>query len=154
MASFHLRSSSFPSKSHPLTASLGEQLDKLNTSESSSISQKLGGLKELYECVEDYLQTFSNEKHRKSLDKALNGSLRVLDMCSTTRDFLSQMKDSVQGLESSLRRKRTDTKSSLNEVDLYLLARKKLNQAVIKYLRKLKKQEKISRSSKDNTATC
>ncbi|WCJ31212.1 hypothetical protein M5689_012721 [Euphorbia peplus] len=151
MASFHLRSSSFPSKSHPLTASLREQLDKLNTSESSSISQKLGSLKELYECVDLYLQTFSKDKNSQSLDEALNGSLRVLDMCSTTRDFLSQMKECVQGLESSLRRKRTDTKSSLNEVDSYLVARKKLNQAIIKYFRKLKKQEKHSRSLKDNT---
>ncbi|XP_065873438.1 uncharacterized protein [Euphorbia lathyris] len=153
MASFHLRSISFPSKSHPLTVSLTEQLDKLKKSESTSIGHKLGGLKELYECVDDYLQTFSHQKHNQSAEKALNGSVRLLDMCSTTRDFLSQMKECVQGLESSLRRRRSDAQSSLNEVDAYMVARKKLNQAIVKYLRKLNRQDKNCRttSSNDNT---
>ncbi|WCJ31197.1 hypothetical protein M5689_012706 [Euphorbia peplus] len=151
MASFHLRSASFPSKSHPLTVSLVEQLETLKKSESSSISQKLGGLKDLYECVDLYLQTFSSEKYNQSAEKALNGSVRVLDICTTTRDFLSQLKECVQSLESALRRRRSDSKSSLNEVDAYIVARNKLNQAIVKYLRKLKIQEKQSRSSKDNT---
>ncbi|WCJ31205.1 hypothetical protein M5689_012714 [Euphorbia peplus] len=150
MASFHLRSTSFPSKSHPLTSSLRDQLDILKKSESSSISQKLGGLKDLYECVDDYLQTFSNEKDNESVNKALNGSVGVLDMCSTTRDFMSQMKESVKVLESSLRRRRLDAKSSLNEVDSYMVSRKKLNQAIIRYLKKLKRQDKDCKTTSSN----
>ncbi|WCJ31195.1 hypothetical protein M5689_012704 [Euphorbia peplus] len=150
MASFHLRSTSFPSNSHPLTASLKEQLEKLKKSESPSISQKLGGLKELYECVDDYLQTFSNEKNNESVNTALNGSVGVLDMCSTTRDFISQMKECVQGLESSLRRRRSDAKSSLSEIDAYMVSRKKMNQAIIKYLRKLKRQDKNCKTTSSN----
>ncbi|WCJ31213.1 hypothetical protein M5689_012722 [Euphorbia peplus] len=150
MASFHLRSTSLPSKSHPLTASLREQLDKFIESESSSISQKLGGLKDLYECVNDFLQTFSNEKHSQSAAKALDGSVRVLDMCTTTSDFISQLKECVKGLELSLRRRRLDAKSSLNEVDAYMVARKKLNQTIIKYMRKLKRQEKSCKTTSQN----
>ncbi|WCJ31204.1 hypothetical protein M5689_012713 [Euphorbia peplus] len=153
MASFHLRSSSFPSKSHPLTSSLREQLDTLKKSESSLIGQKLGGLKDLYECVDLYIQTFSGEKHNQYVEKALNRSVRVLDICNTTRDFISQMKECVQSLESSLRRRRSDAQFCLNEVDSHMVARKKLNQAIIKYLRKLKKQEKSCRTTSLNDNT-
>ncbi|EEF29122.1 conserved hypothetical protein [Ricinus communis] len=56
MASFHIRSISLPSRSHPLTVSVLEQLDKLKASQSSSLGHKLAGLKELYECFNDFLQ--------------------------------------------------------------------------------------------------
>ncbi|WCJ31214.1 hypothetical protein M5689_012723 [Euphorbia peplus] len=153
MASFHLRSSSLPSKSHPLTSSLREQLDTLKKSDSSSIGQKLGGLKGLYECVDLYLQIFSSEKDNQSIDKALNGSVRVLDICNTTRDFISQMKECVQSLESSLRRRRSDAQFCLNEVDAYMVARKKLNQTILKYLRKMKRQEKSCKTTSLNDNT-
>ncbi|XP_050205244.1 uncharacterized protein LOC126655220 [Mercurialis annua] len=144
MASFHIRSISLPSKSHPLTATLEEQLCKLNTSQSSlSVGQKLSCLKELYECVDDFLQlTLSHEKQNQSVEEALNGSLCLLDICSNTRDFFSQMKECLQGLELSLRR-------SGNGVDAYMASRKTLNKLICKYLRNLKKQDKNSKSNSD-----
>ncbi|XP_050207229.1 uncharacterized protein LOC126656661 [Mercurialis annua] len=146
MASFHIRSISLPSTSHPLTVSLEEQLYKLNTSQSSlSIGQKLSGLKELYDCVDDFLQlslTQQSLSHENSVEEALNGSLSLLDMCSNTRDFFSQMRECLQGLELSLRRSR-------NGVEAYMTSRKTLNKLICKYLRNFKKQDKNSKSNSE-----
>ncbi|XP_002540306.3 uncharacterized protein LOC8266599 [Ricinus communis] len=152
MASFHIRSISLPSRSHPLTVSVVEQLDKLKASQSSSLGHKLAGLKELYECFNDFLQlsltqkTLSQEKQNQSVEEALNGSLGLLDMCSTIRDFFSQMRGCMQGLEASLRRRKTG-ESVFNEVDTYMVTRKKLKKVIYRYLRNLKKQEKNSRTT-------
>ncbi|XP_050207995.1 uncharacterized protein LOC126657364 [Mercurialis annua] len=144
MASFHVRSISLPSTSHPLTLTLEEQIHKLKISQSSlSIGQKLSGLKELYECVDDFFQlTLSHEKQNQSVEEALNGSLSLLDICSNTRDFFSQMRECLQGLELSLRRSR-------NGVDAYMASRKTLNKLISKYLKNLKKQDKNSKSNSD-----
>ncbi|KAJ9177280.1 hypothetical protein P3X46_012515 [Hevea brasiliensis] len=150
MAAFHLRSISLPSRSHPLTVSI--ELYKLKASQSSSIGHKLAVLKELYDCVDDFLQlpftqqTFCHERLNQSVEEALNGSLRSLEVCSTTRDFLSQMRECVQGLESSIRRKRAG-ESDWNEVDVYMASRKRLTKAICKHLRNLKRREKNCRTA-------
>ncbi|KAF9601789.1 hypothetical protein IFM89_022957 [Coptis chinensis] len=77
---------------------------------SATICHSLVGLKELYECVDDLLQlpltqqSIGLERHEKWVDQILDGSLRLLDVCGTTRDVLSQMKQNVQDLQSSLRK--------------------------------------------------
>ncbi|KAJ6736491.1 T23E18.15 [Salix viminalis] len=114
MAACHVRSISLPSRSHPLNASVEDQLDRLRSSLTTSTSayHKLTGLKDLYECVEDFLQlpstqqTLSNEQQKERGEEVLNGSLLLLDMCSTTRDVFSSMKECLQELESSLRRRK------------------------------------------------
>ncbi|KDP31959.1 hypothetical protein JCGZ_12420 [Jatropha curcas] len=153
MAAFHIRSISLPSRSHPLTSSIEEQLYKLKIPQSPSIGHRLAGLKELFCCVDDFLQlpltqqTLSHERHNQSVEETLNGSLALLDMCSTTRDFLSQMRECVQVLESSIRRRRRGGESVLNEVDGYMLSRKKLNKVICKYLRNLKRSETNCRTT-------
>ncbi|XP_050205619.1 uncharacterized protein LOC126655462 [Mercurialis annua] len=146
MASFHIRSISLPSRSHPITVSLEEQLSKLNTSQSSlSLGQKLSGLKELYECLDDFLQlalTQQSLSHENSVEEALNGSLSLLDICSNTRDFFSQMRECLRELELSIRR-------SGNGVEAYMASRKTLNKLICKYLRNLKKQDKNSKHNSD-----
>ncbi|KAJ9170672.1 hypothetical protein P3X46_018764 [Hevea brasiliensis] len=152
MASFHIRSISLPSRPHPLIVNIEEQISKLKTSKSSSIGQKVAGLKRLYDSVDDFLQmplsqqSLSHEQQSQSVEQALNVSLGLLDMCSTTKDFFSQMKECFQGLESSLRRTRGG-ESGLNEVDAYMVSRKKLNKVICKYLRNLKRQEKNCRTT-------
>ena len=105
----------------------------------------MGGLKELYECFDDFLQLPSTQQ-ALSVEEALNGSLGLLDMCSTTRDFFSQMRECMQEIESSIRRKRGG-ESIFNEVDAYMVSNKKLNKAISKYLKNLKKQEKNCRTT-------
>uniref|UniRef100_A0A2C9UT46 Uncharacterized protein n=1 Tax=Manihot esculenta TaxID=3983 RepID=A0A2C9UT46_MANES len=139
MAASHLRSISLPSRSHPLRVNIEEQLCKLRTSETSSIGHKLNGLKNLFESVDDFLQlsfvqqTISNERQNQCIGDAVNGSLELLDICDTTRDLFSQMKECLQELELSLRRRKS--------TDSISQEKKKLNKAISKCLRNLKKKE-------------
>ncbi|XP_026429727.1 uncharacterized protein LOC113326168 [Papaver somniferum] len=119
MASFHVRSISLPKNSHPLTLAVEEQLRQLKASSSSSICQNLSGLQKLYEGVEDFLST----QDRKCLDTVLDGSIMLLDVCSIIKDVLSPMRQSVQELQSSIRRS--------NEVSEYMISRKKITKKVI-----------------------
>ncbi|EEF38822.1 uncharacterized protein LOC8289473 [Ricinus communis] len=150
MASLHLRSISWPSRSHPLTVTIEEQLHKLKTSQSSSIGHKLAALKDLSECIDEFLQlsltqqTLSHEKQNQSVEATVNGSLGLLDMCQTTKEFFSQMRDCVQGLQLSLR-KRKGGESGLIGIDSYMVSRKNLNKAIRKYQKHLKKQDKNRR---------
>ncbi|XP_026377541.1 uncharacterized protein LOC113271832 [Papaver somniferum] len=100
MASFHVRSISLPTNSHPRTLAVEEQLCQLKATSSSSICQNLSGLQKLYECVEDFLST----QDGKCLDTVLDGSIMLLDVCSIIKDVLSQMRQSIQELQSSIRR--------------------------------------------------
>ncbi|XP_043709143.1 uncharacterized protein LOC122658288 [Telopea speciosissima] len=129
-ASRHARSISLPSRTHPLTLQVEEQLHRLRASEatssslasSSSISYNLGGLKDLYDNVNDFLhlpqtqQTLAQERRENWVDEVLDGSLRMLDVCGTARDVLSQMKDCVTELQSSLHRIRGES-GLANEVE-------------------------------------
>ncbi|KAG8641214.1 hypothetical protein MANES_13G122400v8 [Manihot esculenta] len=147
MAACHLRSISLPSRSHPLTLSIEEQLYKLKASQSSSIGHKLSGLKKFLECVDNLLQlphaqrTLSHEA-KPVCRNALNESLELLDLCDFTREFFSRMKESVQELELSLRRRKGRVCGLTDEVDAYMVSRKKLNKAICKCLRNLKKKER------------
>ncbi|KAI3979573.1 hypothetical protein MKX01_001765 [Papaver californicum] len=123
---------SLPTTSYPLTLVVEEQLCQLRSSEqptsSSSISNKLAGLTDLYESVDDFLSTHD----AKCLDTVLDGSIMLLDVCSTIKDVLSQMKQSAQDLQSSIRRRS-------NEVDTYMTSRKKVAKVIRKCLTDLKR---------------
>ncbi|OVA10895.1 Protein of unknown function DUF241 [Macleaya cordata] len=131
---YHTRSISLPTRSHPLTLTVEEQLCRLRSSElatSSAISHNLAGLKDLYNCVEDFLQLESTHQ-AKSVEGVLDGSLMLLDVCGTARDILSQMKQCVQDLQSSIRRR-------TNEFDEYMTSTKKVSKVIRKCLSDLKK---------------
>ncbi|KAI3969034.1 hypothetical protein MKW92_050524 [Papaver armeniacum] len=136
MASFHVRSISLPKTSHPITLAVEDQLCQLKATEqaisSSSIYQNLSGLVDLYECVEDFLST----QDGKCLDSGLDGSIILLDICSIAKDVLSQTKQSVQELQSSIRRRS-------NEVSEYMVSRKKITKVIRKCLSDLKNNKKV-----------
>ncbi|KAI3969031.1 hypothetical protein MKW92_050521 [Papaver armeniacum] len=131
MASFHVRSISLPTNSHPLTLAVEEQLCQLKATSSSSICQNLSGLQKLYECVEDFLST----QDGKCLDTVLDGSIMLLDVCSIIKDVLSQMRQSVQELQSSIRRRS-------NEVSEYMISSKKITKVIRKCLANIKNNKK------------
>ncbi|KAI3945656.1 hypothetical protein MKW92_004855 [Papaver armeniacum] len=121
MASFHVRSISLPTNSHPLTLAVEEQLCQLKSS--SSICQNLSRLQKLYECVEDFLST----QDGKCLDTVFDGSIMLLDVCSIIKDVLSQMRQSVQELQSSIRRRSNECLADLknnkkHDTEISLLA--------------------------------
>ncbi|GMN73497.1 hypothetical protein TIFTF001_052197, partial [Ficus carica] len=135
MATHHTRSNSFPSRQHPLIPEFDEQLCRLRSSEadsssSTSLSGKLSGLKDLQDCVDKLLllplnqQALSKQRNEKWVDELLDGSLRVLDMCNTAKDALTQSKESAQEIQSIMRRRRGDESSLSCEVKKFLNSRK------------------------------
>ncbi|XP_030446565.1 uncharacterized protein LOC115669503 [Syzygium oleosum] len=146
--SSHFRSISLPSLSHPLTTTVEEQLSRLRSSEavssSSSASQSLGKLKSLYDCIDDLLQLPLAQQvlsHLRSpAEESLDVSLQLLDVCANVREAFSQMKECVQELKSSFRRRKRGDSSFAFEVEAYNNSRKKLNKVITKYLRNLKKK--------------
>jgi hypothetical protein len=146
-----------PSRSHPLNGSVEDQLERLRSSQTTSTSayHKLSGLKVLYECVDDFLQlplsqqTLSNEQHKEGAEEVLNGSFLLLDVCSTTRDAFSSMKECLQQLESSLRRRKGGESGLATEVEAYMVSRKQINKTIRKCFRNLKSVEKKNPSAVD-----
>lgn len=143
---YHVRSTSLPSASHPLIVNSEGRLERLKSSQATSssshvsICHNLSGLVDLFDSVDDVLQ-LSQSHHGKCVEEVLDESLRLLDLCGTIRDVLSQMKEIVQKLESSLRRKRGDSGLS-NEVGAYMVSRKQLNKLIYKIFGGLKRMEK------------
>ncbi|CAN8229326.1 unnamed protein product [Cochlearia groenlandica] len=139
--SFHVRSNSFPSSQHPQVAHVDEQLTRLRSSEaassSSSICQRLSNLQDLHESLEKMLR-LSITNHALSQDhieKLLDGSLRILDLCNVAKDALSKMKEGLKEIQSILRRKRGDLSG---EVKKYLATRKFLKKSFQKVVKNLK----------------
>ncbi|XP_026451307.1 uncharacterized protein LOC113351563 [Papaver somniferum] len=126
---YHARSISLPTRSNPLAAAVEAQLCKLRSSDLTlTITNNLVALKDLYECVEDFLSI----EDGKCLDAVLDRSCMLLDVCETIKDVLSMMKQSAQDLQSSIRRQS-------NEFDAYMSSRKKVCKVIQKCLSDLKK---------------
>ncbi|PON78501.1 hypothetical protein TorRG33x02_238220, partial [Trema orientale] len=143
MAAYHVRSNSFPSSQHPLIPEFDEQLRRLRSSEvastsSTSIATKLSGLQDLNDCVEKLLslplnqRALSKEQNEKHVDVLLGGSLRLLDLCNTVKVALQQTKESIQELQSILRRRRGGEISLSGEVKKFLASRKVVKKALHK----------------------
>ncbi|XVE67279.1 hypothetical protein DITRI_Ditri08aG0147900 [Diplodiscus trichospermus] len=158
----HSRSNSFPSRQHPITSRIDENISRLRASEaastSSSIGHKLNGLQDLHECVDLLLQlpltqqALAQEQNRKWVEELLDGSLMLLDVSSTAKDALLQTKECTQQLQSVLRRRRGPEMGLVNEVRKYLTSRKAMKKAICKALKNLKQMEtkfNISSFNKD-----
>ncbi|KAI3980610.1 hypothetical protein MKX01_025175 [Papaver californicum] len=130
----------------PLTLTVEEHLFQLRSSglatssSSPSISSNLVSLKNLYESVDALLQLQSTRQEKK-LDPILDGSVMLLDVCSTTRDVLSQMRECVQDLQSSIRRRRGEDLDLAKELDEYMTSRKKVTKVIRECLGGLKKMQ-------------
>ncbi|MCD7448749.1 hypothetical protein HAX54_045690 [Datura stramonium] len=115
----HVRSISLPGRSHPTTQRVEEELHKLKSLEVSfapaAVSNGLIGLEKLYKCIDDLLnlpqtlQVLSRSLNAKWLDDLLDKSVRLLDVCGTIRELVSQYKENVRDLQSSLRRRKGDS---------------------------------------------
>ncbi|CAL9228089.1 unnamed protein product [Arabidopsis halleri] len=138
--SFHVRSSSYPSRQHPQAAHVDEQLTRLRSSEaasSSSIFQRLSNLQDLHDSLEKMirLSVTNHALSQDQIEKVLDGSIKLLDLCNVAKDALSQMKEGLMEIQSILRRKRGDLSA---EVKKYLASRKFLKKSFQKVLKSLK----------------
>ncbi|KAB2618217.1 hypothetical protein D8674_014086 [Pyrus ussuriensis x Pyrus communis] len=122
-AKYEVRSISLPSRSHPTTIRVEEELSRRQTSSASaSICKVLCGLEELYDCC---------------MDELLDGSLRLLDICGITRDAMSQIKEHVRDLQSALRRRKGDSNIE-SSIASYNCFRKKMKKDTKKLITSLK----------------
>ncbi|KAK8673684.1 hypothetical protein V6N13_112002 [Hibiscus sabdariffa] len=155
--SFHARSNSLPSRQHPITSQIDENLHRLRVSQSASTSSPIGHqlncLQDLYDSVDMLLQlplaqqALAQEQQRKWVEQLLDGSLMLLDVCGTAKDALSQTKECTQELQSILRRRR-GIEGLANEVRKYLTSMKAGRKAICKALKNLKHMEnKVCSSS-------
>ncbi|XP_019172097.1 PREDICTED: uncharacterized protein LOC109167532 [Ipomoea nil] len=143
----HVRSISFPSRSHPSIQKVEEELTKLKTlqvsatPEAATVSSGLLGLEELYRCMDDLLnlpQTLSQNQNQKWVDGLLEKSVRLLDICGLARDCISQLKEHSRDLQSSQRRRKGD---SITEASItrYTSIIKKMNKDAKKSIAAIKK---------------
>ncbi|CAI0407804.1 unnamed protein product [Linum tenue] len=156
--SFHARSNSFPAESHPLVSEIDEQVCRLRQSQaastSSSISHKLNGLQDLYGIVDKLLQLSTTQQalanDQKCFNEVLEGSLRLLDLCNTAKDALSQMKESVAELQSAIRRRQGGLEG---ETRRYLKSRCMVKKAIQKALKGMDSKKSKGMDSKKSTSS-
>ena len=149
---YHVRSNSFPSQSHPNTTRIEEELCKIktweatSTSTSDSITTGLLFLEDLYISLEDILnmsstqKAFAHHQGEKFVEELLDGSVRILDICGITRDTILQIKENVQSLHSSLRRRKGES-SIEKSVAEYKFFTMKMTKNVTKLITSLKHME-------------
>ncbi|XP_074314600.1 uncharacterized protein LOC141649824 [Silene latifolia] len=145
---YHARSISLPSRPHPVVEQLDEQLTRLrssqSTSTSSSVSHSLDNLTNLYSSVDEFLQLPLNQQilsHTQNatwVDQVLDGSLRLLDICSASRDALQLSRERLQDVQSALRRRCSGELTITSEAIEYLNTRRSVKKALKKCLKNLK----------------
>ncbi|KAF3544439.1 hypothetical protein DY000_02009885 [Brassica cretica] len=82
------------------------------------------------------------------VEKLLDGSLRILDLCNVAKDALSQMKEGLKEIQSTLQRKCGDLSA---EVKKYLATRNILKKSLQKACRKW---SLVSKLMSQNKTTC
>ncbi|CAN4083530.1 unnamed protein product [Withania somnifera] len=158
MASFssktNKRSISLPSRSHPATQKIEEEINKLKTWEFSSsptaenVYSGLVSLVEVHKCMGDLLnlpltlQSLSQCQNKKWVDEILDNSLRFLDMRGTTRELVSQFKENVKDVQSLIRRRKGDL--SINNYSTFRKMMKKEAKSLITALKRMDHEEVVA----------
>ncbi|KAK8607412.1 hypothetical protein V6N13_053149 [Hibiscus sabdariffa] len=149
---YHVRSISLPSRSHPTTLRIEDELNRLKTRESSavltseSVSVSLSGIGDLYQCMDDLLDMASTQqvlvvhRHEKCVDALLDGYVRLLDVCGIARDYMFQIEEHVRALQSALRRRKGDS-SIENDILRYMSFRKAMKKQAKKLITELKRMD-------------
>ncbi|CAI9777941.1 unnamed protein product [Fraxinus pennsylvanica] len=147
---FHVRSNSFPSKSHPTIANVADHICRLKSSREASVSAssictQLASLRDLHEDINNLIQLPSVQQALTDDicgSELLDGSLKLVDICGIARDVIILMKESVQKLQSALRRNRG--------IDVYMTSRKNIDKMVKKCIKNLKSFEQSSANEDKN----
>ncbi|XP_058780857.1 uncharacterized protein LOC131654953 [Vicia villosa] len=147
-SNFHGRSISLPSRPHPLILKCNEHLETLlkssnETFSSSLLFHKIDGLRDLIECVENLIQlpltqeALVHEHQENWVNNLLDGSLRLLDVCSSAKDAVIHTKECTRELQSIIRRRggRADVTA---EAKKFLISRKVVKKAISKTLTNMK----------------
>ncbi|XP_076906867.1 uncharacterized protein LOC143563140 [Bidens hawaiensis] len=117
-----VRSVSLPTRSHPSTLQIEEELTNLKTWETSisctphpeTICSGLMSMDRLYTCVDNLLslsvtqQALSHHQHQKLVEELRYRSMMLLDICGSVRDVVSHVKEHVRDVQSALRRRKNN----------------------------------------------
>ncbi|OIT39386.1 PREDICTED: uncharacterized protein LOC109238164 [Nicotiana attenuata] len=145
----HVRSISFP-RSH-FTQKVEEAVNNLKTLKISTASTAetmhdgLLGLEELYKCMNDLLnlpqtlQALSQYQQGKLVEDLLDKSVRLLDLCGAIMELVLQYKENVRDLQSSLRKRKTDstTETSITKFTSFNKKIKKEAKRLVSILKKM-----------------
>ncbi|KAH8508132.1 hypothetical protein H0E87_010314 [Populus deltoides] len=154
---YRVRSISLPSRSHPTTLTVEEELNKLKEwealSTSGSICNGLLGVEDLYKYVDELLnlastqEVISRHENGKCHNELLDWSVRLLDVCSIARDTMLRFREQIQSLQSALRRRKGDS-SIESSVATFTCFRKKMKKDAKKLIASLKQMDnKLGASS-------
>ncbi|AES95242.1 DUF241 domain protein [Medicago truncatula] len=151
---YGIRSISLPTRSHPSTIKIQEELNKFKSYEamsSSSSSSKveticfgLYVLVNVYKCMEDVLklamtqQALFSHKNEKWVDELVECPVRFLDILGETRDVIMLMKGNFQELQSALRRRKFEEYVIESYVSSYWSLRRSMKKSCTKSLFLLK----------------
>ncbi|KAI9119949.1 hypothetical protein K1719_008918 [Acacia pycnantha] len=98
-------------------------------------------LRDLQDSSDKFLQLSTITQQvlaQKWVDELLDGSLRLLDICTTAKDFLVQSKESVFEFRSAIRRRGAETSIFTVGAANYLCSRKNVKKAIRNALRDIK----------------
>ncbi|KAK3018073.1 hypothetical protein RJ639_005198 [Escallonia herrerae] len=138
--------------SHPSTARTEQELNKLKTWETSTtqtaetICNSLSGMEEMYKCMDGLLslpltqQVLSQHHHEAWADELLDKSFRLLNACSSTKDVISQLKEHVINIQSSLRRRKGES-STGSSIVRFTSFRKKMKKDTKRLIAALKQMD-------------
>jgi hypothetical protein len=136
MASFHVRSASFPSTSHPITLEVEAQLNMIQTFATPSadeICNNLSLLEDLYKSMDALL----NLNQTLQSDELLDESVKILDICGSIIDLVSQIKENVRDVQSALRRRNSSIQSSIAKYTSFQKETKKEAKRLISSLKQM-----------------
>ncbi|CAL5205621.1 unnamed protein product [Lathyrus oleraceus] len=148
-SNLHGRSISLPSRPHPLFLECNQHLETLlkssnDTSSSSLLCHKIDGLRGLIECVENLIQLpltqdaiHHDHNQENWVNNLLDGSLRLLDVCSAAKDAVIHTKECTRELQSIIRRRGCGTEVTA-EAKKFPTSRKVVKKAISKALRNRK----------------
>ncbi|XP_057805904.1 uncharacterized protein LOC131020874 [Salvia miltiorrhiza] len=140
----HTRSSSLPSRSHPLIPQFNDHLHRLRAATAASdatslpsLAENLTNLDNLHGCIGDLLllrhtrRVFRRERGEKWAEQVLDGYLGLVDAWATAKDLLSHAREHVLRLLSLLRRRRR------RDLSAFLASRKAARKSAQRTLRNI-----------------
>ncbi|KAJ9536103.1 hypothetical protein OSB04_un000713 [Centaurea solstitialis] len=150
---FQKKSLSLPCRSHPSTLRIEEELNKIKascstTQSADSVSYGLSRLIELYNCLDDLLDSSETRNlissHRKEpwVEEVMEGSMKLLDVCSSVRDVMLQMEERVRDIQCALRRRKGHASMEVG-IEKYKRFRKKTTKDAKVMITHLKQSEKV-----------
>lgn len=152
-----VRSISLPTRFHPLSLRIQEELNKLKAWEppctssivspgAETIQIGLAGVMKLYNYVEEFIQipltqqVLLRHQHRKLVEEVLDWSITLLEACSTVKDMLLMTKEHKQNLHYALSRRRGDSTTE-SSIASYICFRKKVKKEITKCFGALQRLE-------------